>query len=172
MPEENRGLPWEEWDGFKDLKDGKIQPGPGGGEIPPELIDKINNSVSKDELGNILSGYNDTKDLVFKMSSPLQEGPQHNTDTPYPHDGTTKYAILSVSLKSVMQSNIMIGIEKYVPMTKSWENISGIINLNIGQGLIMKEFEHDISANDRIRINIIEGIMTGIEDITVILNID
>ena len=161
---------WMSWDGF-DIPIGD-PPIDGEFELPPELVDKINSSISKDELYEIVNQFNHTKDVVFKLSSPFDMGPQDSTDFPYPHNGITKYAIMSVSSDSVMISNILVSIDKYNKDTNSWMPISGIMEMNIGQGLIIKEFSHEIKENDRLRINLIEGKMEGIKDLTIILNIE
>lgn len=164
---------WSDWDGFKDLPDGSYTPPEGGGgSIPPELIDKINKSVSKEDLNNIISDFNHSKDVVFKMSSPIKVGPQHSTDIPYPHEGIAKYVNMSVSMDSTMISNIIVSVEKYITKSKEWISISGMVQLNIGQGIVVKEIDSEISPNDRIRINVLEGDPKGIKDLTIILNIE
>lgn len=163
-------LKWTKWNGF-DIPLGN-PPISEDFDIPPELVDKINKSVSINEVNELLNDFNHTKDVVFKMGSPFDMGPQDSTDIPYPHNGITKYAIMSVSSDSVMISNIIVSIEKYDKVNDVWIPISGMMQMNIGQGLIVKEFTHEIKEKDRLRINLMEGKMEGIKDLTIILNIE
>lgn len=169
------------WKGFDNIKKPtKPIPDPGGGGVSDEVIKiindhikdkevhlsesqiiKINNSVSIKEVKKILS-----KDIVFKLVSPIDPGIQNDTEFLYPNKGIISNISISTSLDSEPSSNIIFAIHKY---DKGWKTIA-TTQLQVGEHEINVTCNEPIN-NNRLRLVVLDGDISAVKNMSVVMRV-
>lgn len=149
-----------------------LRPGTGGsgggvvpGDIEQTLINHINNTTMHPTVDLIekLS----TKDVVFKMSKPIEIGIQVDTEFLYPYNGIIEAINVSLPVNNKITSNIIMSIQIF--RSNGWRDLD-TTTLQVTDSIINKVTSYPIN-NERLRIVIIDGDVDAIDGLNVILKI-
>lgn len=148
------------WNAVEHLKPGNIvNPGDANLDLINQTIADLSNQINSKVSFT-------TRDIVFKMGEPLENGIQFDTEFLYPYDGIIEELNVSVNTESKYTSNLSLALQ--IMKGSNWFNVE-TISLQRHELHKIIPMNYTVVKNNRFRVSLIDGNFPDISGIDIVL---